>query len=147
MLVVLVLIAVAVCLLLGAVRMSVLAARQPGRGEDSFRCRMRVEWGLVNGLEHAYPRRWQHAVWVHDVLLVRRGRVFVRILPLPVEAAEVLSDISDDLVVLRLRLDDGAVVAAMAERHMATALVGPFLMAELEHMNNATSRPRGGGRR
>lgn len=147
MLVALALIALLACLLVGAVRVRMLASRQPGAGEDSFRCRVRVEWGLVNGLRHAYPRRWQRAVWVHDVLLLRHGRVFVRVVPLAAQAAEAVRDVSDDLVELRLRLDDGTVVAVMGERPMTAALVGPFLLAELEHMNNATTRSRGGGRR
>lgn len=147
MLVAIVLIGLPISLVLGVLPAWVLGRRQPGRAEDSFRCRVRVESGSVSGFTHAYPRRWQRGVWMHDVLVVRRGRIFVRIVPLAIEVANELADVPGNFVTLRLRLEDGTVVAVMTERHMTTSLVGPFLMAELEHIDNAESRPRGGGRR
>ena len=126
-----------VCLLLGAWAAAWHARRQFAQGEGSFRCKALVDAGVVPGLRWRYPRRWQVGRWVHNVLLLQRGRLFPQLHPLAVRSAERMSRTFGDLVALRLILDDGSVITVTADRKAMDFLVGPFLMAELDFMKKA----------
>jgi hypothetical protein len=80
------------------------------------------------------------AVWVHDVLLVQRGRLFARLLVLPVRLPEdsmrfaapgETTGLGRMPLVMELRLDDGALVAVAAANRDRTLLAGPFLAAAI----------------
>jgi len=117
----------------------------------TFACRC---WSLTDSGSAPGSGRWNRsnlrrarAVWVHDVLLIQRGRLFPRLLVLPVrlpddsmrfaEPGEV-SGLTARPLVMELRLDDGSLVAVAAASRDRTSLAGPFLAAAI-----ATFTPRG----
>lgn len=124
------------CLLVTATVVWIATTRTLAVGDDSFRCRPRVAAGDVAGFGLTFPRRWQRGFWIHDVLFIRRGRLLPRLRALAVQSAQ-LSPLSSDLLLLRLDLDDGAVMLVEAERQTMTSVVGPFLLAELKYLDRA----------
>ena len=106
---------------------------------DAFRCAARVRHGSCAGLRSRWPRRAAHAIWVHDVLVIRRGLSGQRIVALPVRLPE--DDIRQltcrtrglgaDPLRVGLRLDDGTIVEVAAAAGDRTLLVGPFLAAAI----------------
>jgi hypothetical protein len=123
---------VAVTVGVAVLRRRHVAHRQLG-GAVPFRCKARLELGEAPGLRTGYRRRWQRAAWVHDVLLLEHGWLSPRLVPHGVESTGTLeaSDEGLQLASLRVHLDDGAVIRLTANVRDRTALVGPFLMAEL----------------
>ena len=121
-----------------------------GKAGPTFACRL---WSLTDGSAPGSGRwnrtnlRRARGVWVHDVLLIQRGRLFPRLLVLPVrlpddsmrfaEPGEV-SGLTTRPLVMELRLDDGSLVAVAAASRDRTSLAGPFLAAAI-----ATFTPRG----
>lgn len=118
--------------------LAVRSRRQFARRPDAFRCRLRVVRGELPGLRPEWRRRAGWASWAHDVLLVRIGLLPSTTHVLQVRCPEgsveparaaALKDFGTGPVMLRLRLDDGAVVdiaAAAADREL---MAGPFLVA------------------
>lgn len=104
-------------------------------GMLSFKCRTR--WTPIESTRHIRWPAWRcRATWCHDVLIVRRGLVKVRVTPLPVRTpAEPLRELrrrevrglGRDVVCLVLRLDDGRLLEVAAATRDRTQLVGPFL--------------------
>jgi hypothetical protein len=113
----------------------------------TFRCRVWWPAGSRPGRGNRTNLHRARAVWIHDVLLVQRGRLFPRLLVLPVrlpddsmrfaEPGEV-SGLTTRPLVMELRLDDGSLVAVAAASEDRTSLAGPFLAAAI-----ATFSPRG----
>lgn len=113
----------------------------------TFACRIWSPTGLRAGRWNRPRLRRARAVWIHDVLLVQRGRLFPRLLVLPVrlpddsmrfaEPGEV-GGLARMPLVMELRLDDGSLVAVAAASQDRTNLAGPFLAAAI-----ATLTPRG----
>jgi hypothetical protein len=112
-----------------------------------FRCKLRSSsWGL-DSLSRHWPRRVAYAVWVHDVLVVYRGLGLGRVLLLACRFAEDLDDAPPSLrrlgpcpLVLRLRLDDGAIVEVAAPRRTCPELVGPYVAAQLHPSGRQSGR-------
>lgn len=112
-----------------------------------FRCRLRSSsWGL-DTLTQSWSRRVAHAVWVHDVLVVYRGIAMSRVLLLACRFAEDLEDGPSSLrrlgpcpLLLRLRLDDGAIVEVAAPRRSCPDLVGPYVAAQLHPSERRSGR-------
>ena len=73
------------------------------------------------------------------MLILQRGWFIVRVLHLPVRSAEAVRPEKDDVVIVRLRLDDGPLIAVRCKESDLSNVVGPFLMAELEHLARADS--------
>ena len=134
-----VVVVVPVCVLVGCVPFAWLSGRRFGRAKDSFRCKAWVESGLVASLGRKCGRRWMRAAWVHDVLILQPGRVFARVRHLPVRSAEAVCAEGGGTLSVRLRLDDGPLIALRCREADLTRVVGPFLMAELEHLARAGS--------
>jgi len=119
----------------------VLIARRRRRivtASGVFRCRLRTpSWGL-DSLSQRWSRRLHYAIWVHDVLVVYRGLFLSRVLLLACRFAEDLEDAPPGVrrlgpcpLLLRLRLDDGAIVEVAAPRRACADLVGPYVAAQL----------------
>ena len=105
---------------------------------DAFACKVRSPRGDAVVPRKRWPVRRVRAIWVHDVLVVRRGLLVPRTTVLAVR-------LPDDVVrearqrevrglgrrplVIRLRLDDGLLVDVAAAGENRTLLVGPFLAA------------------
>jgi hypothetical protein len=112
-----------------------------------FRCRLRSSsWGL-DSLTQRWSKRVAHAVWVHDVLVVYRGVALSRVLLLACRFAEDLEDCPPSLrglgpspLLLRLRLDDGAIVEVAAPRRSCPDLVGPYVAAQLRPSERRSGR-------
>jgi hypothetical protein len=129
------------------------AARERRRSPPSttaFACKIRVSYPPRSDRRGRKRPRWQRrrasAVWVHDVLLLRRGLLIPRMEALPVRLPE--DDIHDAKphtvrglgafpVVISLRLDDGAVVDVAAAAADRTLLAGPFLAAVIPGLGGA----------
>lgn len=114
------------------------ARRQPASRPGAFRCRLRKVSDPGCGITNAWEVGAVDAAWVHDVLLVRRGRfpVTTRALPVRFPDSSVsallpheVKGLGVDPVVLRLRLDDGDLIDVAAPAAMRERLVGPFLAA------------------
>ena len=113
----------------------------------TFACRVWSLTGSRPGRRNRTRVRRARAVWIHDVLLVQRGRLVPRLQVLPVrlpddsmrfaKPGEVVGLTTMPLV-LELRLDDGSLVAVAAASQDRTLLAGPFLAAAI-----ATLTPRG----
>jgi hypothetical protein len=112
----------------------------------TFACRIWSPAGSRPGRWNRASVRRARAVWVHDVLLVQRGRLFPRLLVLPVRLPEdsmrfaepgEVSGLTTMPLVIELRLDDGSIVAVAAASQDRTSLAGPFLAAAI-----ATLTPR-----
>jgi hypothetical protein len=116
------------------------------KASPTFACRVWSPAGSRPGRwNRATPRR-ARAVWIHDVLLVERGRLFPRLLVLPVRLPDdsmrfarpgEVSGLTTMPLVMELRLDDGSLVAVAAASQDRTSLAGPFLAAAI-----ATLTPR-----
>ena len=83
-----VVLAVSVSMLLGGLAVSLMSRRPLRRTRGSFRCKLRVQSGLVDRLGRRRARRWFRGGWVHDVLIVQRGWLVVSHHHLPVRSAE-----------------------------------------------------------
>ncbi|GAA2755589.1 hypothetical protein [Actinopolymorpha rutila] len=103
-----------------------------------FRCKVRsTSWG-VEALGYRWPRRTSYAVWAHDVLVVYRRFSLNEVLVLECRFAEDLEVAPSTLrrlgpcpLLLRIRLDDGAMVEVAAPRRACSELVGPYIAAQL----------------
>lgn len=112
-----------------------------------FRCRLRsASWG-VESLSQRWSRTTSYAVWVHDVLVVYRGIALTKVLLFACRFAEDLEDAPPDVrrlgpcpLLLRLRLDDGAIVEVAAPRRTCSDLVGPYVAAQLHPSERRTGR-------
>ena len=128
-----------VCILLGALPMPLLSRRTFRRTKGLFRCKASVESGVVPWLGRHRGRRWWRGAWAHDVLILQRGWFFGSLRHVPVRSAEGVRPDKDDMVTVRLRIDDGPVIALWCKEADLSKVVGPFLMAELEHLARADS--------
>jgi hypothetical protein len=113
--------------------LQVRRSRSPQRTEGLFRCRLRKVAGNGSG-SYVWPRRQVRARWVHDVLVVYRGRLDRGADLFPVSSVHgrvgpVVDVHGDPCISLRLELDDGSTVDLAARPHFAEELAGPFLGA------------------
>jgi hypothetical protein len=103
-----------------------------------FRCRLRSSsWG-VESLSQRWTRHPSYAMWAHDVLVVYRRFTLSEVLLLECRFAEDLEVAPSTLrwlgpcpLLLRVRLDDGAMVEVAAPRRACSDLVGPYVAAQL----------------
>ncbi|HEX6754574.1 MAG TPA: hypothetical protein VF109_01365 [Mycobacteriales bacterium] len=118
---------------------SCTSRRRLARIGGSFRCRVWSPAGfrLVRNRSNLGRAR---AVWVHDVLLVQRGRLFPRLFALPVRlpddsmrfaAPGETTGLGRMPLVMELRLDNGSLVAVAAAERDRTVLAGPYLAAAI----------------
>ena len=112
----------------------------------TFACRVWSPPGSRPGRRDRTNLHRARAVWIHDVLLVQRGRLFPRLLVLPVRLPDdsirfakpgEVNGLTTMPLVMELRLDDGSLVAVAAATQDRTSLAGPFLAAAI-----ATLTPR-----
>jgi hypothetical protein len=106
---------------------------------EVFRCKSRL-----NG-ETRWPRRKAHAAWVHDVLIVRTGRIYPRMTALPVRLPEdvirealptEISGLGLHPAVITLRLDDEQLIDVATAQRTRSLLVGPFCAAAIPGLRN-----------
>jgi hypothetical protein len=109
------------------------AARSLGDPPATFACRLRPD-GCTR-----WRRRCQ-AAWIHDVLLVKSGRLFPRTTALAIRMPEdVIRDATRREIshlglqphVITLRLDDGQLIELAAGEGERTCLAGPFMAAAI----------------
>jgi hypothetical protein len=146
------LVAATLFLLLGAVIGARRSTRQFDWAGDAFRCRIRAcGTGPAN-----WPRlrqRWSRprwARWENDVLVVRRGPVFARMVSLraTVSGSGVYVLPANDTtrrgptIALNLRLPEGSLVDLAADDDVRTALVGPYFVAAINGLPQAPVRRR-----
>ena len=117
----------------------------------SFRCKLRP--APVPGLpETPWPRRRARGLWTHDVLLIREGRLRVRLRVLAVRTpeeplrvlryGEVGGVLGAGALAVVLRLDDGSLVEVAVRAADRTRLVGPFFAAAIPGLFNHISDRR-----
>lgn len=111
------------------------------RREYCFRCKIRLVGGWFPAYSNAWPRRTVRAEWAHDVLIVSRGRVFVRTDWLPTARAEgklldltrrEVSRLGPDPTALDVILDNGVRLRVAARAKNESLLCGPYLVAQVE---------------
>jgi hypothetical protein len=111
---------------------------------DAFRCRLRA-CGYTSVIWPRLTRRWSRpmwAAWSGDVLMVRRGPVLARTIPLlaqvspygvhPLAVREVRW-CGRHPIAVGLQVWDGSRVEVAADTATRLALVGPYLVAALDH--------------
>jgi hypothetical protein len=114
------------------------------QGGDAFRCRIRT-FGYTSAIWPQLPRRWSRlmwAAWIGDVLVVWRGPLFARAIPL---RAEILSGgvhntgprevrrCGSHPIAVSLQVWDGSQVEVATAEQARHALVGPYLAAVVNH--------------
>jgi hypothetical protein len=132
-------IAVPAVLVLGAVWLPFASRRRFRRTKGAFRCRLAVQSGVVPGWRRRRRPYSVSALWVHDVLLLRGGVFSMRTDHLAARSAGDVRPEKGGSVRVQLTLDSGAIVAVEAGESDLSQLVGPFLMAELDHLTRADS--------
>jgi len=115
--------------------------------EDTFFCKVRPV------TRSRWPIRRSRGRWVHDVLLIRRGRWLQRTVALPVRLPEDNPRPADcdgpsglglRPYTLQLRLDDGSLMEVAAAAADRVTMVGPFLAAAVDgHSSRGQKRPGG----
>lgn len=122
------------------------------RFEDAFRCRIRA-CGYPSAIWPRLTRRWSRpmwAAWVDDVLVVRRGPVISRIIPVRAAvSAGVYHLPPDDVrrcgsqpIAVCLLVWDGSRIEVAADGESRLALVGPYLSAAVNDLPQAPVRRR-----
>ena len=103
--------------------------------EGVFPTKMRLASGTAPGVSEKWPPMSSFALWVHDVLLVHKGLGLMSTFPLGVEAPEGSAEsadpeevkrLGDQPVLLRFRLDDGAVLEMAVPEESQKVAQGPF---------------------
>ena len=103
--------------------------------EGVFPTKMRLASGTAAGVGEKWPPMSSFALWVHDVLLVHKGLGLMSTFPLGVEAPEgsaesadpeELKRLGENPVLLRFRLDDGAVLEMAVPAESQELAQGPF---------------------
>jgi hypothetical protein len=145
--------AAAVLALLAAGVIARFSRRRFLQANDAFRCRIRA-CGYTSAIWPRLRRRWSRpmwAVWIEDVLVVRRGPVFARVIPIraQVGAGGVCTLTPRDLrwcgphpIAVGLRVWDGSRVEVAAAEDTRLALVGPYLIAAVNDLPQAPLRRR-----
>jgi hypothetical protein len=131
--------AIPVGVILGALLTTMVGKRRFHRTKGAFRTKLSVESGAVPGFRRGRRPYAVWAYWVHGVLVVRRGVFSSRTDHLLASSAGDVRPVSNDRVSVHLRLDSGAGLVLVAAESDLGKLVGPFLMAELEHLTRADS--------
>jgi hypothetical protein len=104
----------------------------------SFACRVRAPCDEVGGLRGQFPRYDDRAHWVHKVLVVHGGNPFLIVTtPLGVVETQGQPELPDpmeekhlkrveDPVMLRYRLDSGALIELVCTKADVDRALGPF---------------------
>jgi hypothetical protein len=132
------------------VRAIVLRHRR-AKSPNVFPCTVRVLRGSAPRLPDRVRGNACHAEWTHDVLVLYRGFSLSWAQPLAVRIAEDLIEpagsaqkrrLGAGAVQLRLRLDDGAVIAVAAPARARERLAGPFLAIAVDGLPPDISKRR-----
>ncbi len=95
----------------------------------------RIESGSAPGFRKKYPRQSSYGLWVHDVLLVHKGLALIHTIPFGVVEAidqpapandETIKRVGEQPMLLRFRLDDGAIVRLVVRAENTDLAMGPF---------------------
>jgi hypothetical protein len=143
----------AICLLMLVTILGHLVAmrRRLVTRTDVFRCKVRVTSGTIPELSLRWPLRACYAEWKHDVLLMHCGLWLTCVHPLAVRFAEGVIEpawpisrlrMGSGAVMLRLRLDDGTMIAVAAPAQTWESLAGPFLAIAAQGMSQDISQRR-----
>jgi hypothetical protein len=119
--------------------------------DGAFRCRIRA-CGYTSSVWPRLSRWWSRpmlAVWIDDVLVVRRGPVFARLLPLRANVlpggvyALAPCDVrrcGPSPIAVGLCVWDGSRMEVAADEQTRFALVGPYLAAAIHDLPQAPVR-------
>jgi hypothetical protein len=140
---------VAVLLVLIAADVAAHLGRQRfRRAGDAFRCRVRTS-GYTSAIWPRLRKRWSRrmwAMWVGDVLVVRRGPVLARTIPLRAQVSPTsvyavspreVRRLGSGPIAIDLRVWDGSRIEVAAQREARLSLVGPFLAAAVSALPQA----------
>ena len=128
-------------IVVGGLALSLWQRSKFKKQEGVFPTKIRLESGTAPGVSEKWPPMSSFAVWVHDVLLVHKGLGLISTFPLGVEAPkgavesadpEEVKRLGENLVLLRFRLDGGAVLAMAVPAESKALAQGPFLSGEPE---------------
>jgi hypothetical protein len=130
---------------------AIVLRRRRIRSLNVFTCTVRVLRGTAPRLIDTVRGSACRAEWTHDVLVLHRGFFLSWAQPIGVRIAEDLIEpagsaqerrLGAGAVQLRLRLDDGAVIAVAAPASARERLVGPFLAIAAHGLPPDTSKRR-----
>jgi hypothetical protein len=135
--------------LAGAALLGLRARARFRRTPGAFRCTVRLP-DQPHRTRFGRGRRPTSAVWVHDVLLVRRGMFGQQIAALPVRipedgpepAAGTIRGLGPEPYLLSLRLDGGQLVDVALPAEARVPAVGPFLAAAMRGLPDAPAERR-----
>jgi hypothetical protein len=115
---------------------------------DAFRCRIRTS-GYTSAVWPRLRRHWSRrmwAMWVGDVLVVRRGPVLARAVQLPAQWSPTsvyvvpprdVRKLGPDPIAIDLKMWDGSRIEVATEQGGRIDLVGPFLAAAVSALPTA----------
>lgn len=138
---ILALLGVPIWLVVGALAVMFLSRSRFKKQDGVFPAKMRRESGSASGDGEKWPPVSSFALWVHDVLLVHKGLGLMQTMPLGVAGLEGSVESADpegakrlgeDPVLLRFRLDDGAILQMAVPGESLTLAQGPFAISEAE---------------
>lgn len=100
-----------------------------------FKAKLRMVSGTHKHVDTKYPRTAEHALWVHDVLILEKGVLFTRLLhfgvadgiqPAQTTDPKQVKGLGDTPVTMQFRLDDGAIIEVAAPGDVSEEAQGPF---------------------
>jgi hypothetical protein len=106
-----------------------------------FATKMRLESGSAPGVGEKWPPMSSFALWVHDVLMVHKGLGLMNTSPLGVAGSEgsakdvdpeEVKRLGENPVILRFRLDNGAVLQMAVPGDALELAQGPFSISEAQ---------------
>jgi hypothetical protein len=129
-----------------------LSRRRFRQAGDAFRCRMRTS-GYTSAIWPRLRRHWSRrmwAMWIDDVLVVRRGPMLARTIPLRAQRSPTsvyavpqrdVRSLGPDPIAIDLKVWDGSRIEVAAARGARLNLVGPFLAAAVSALPTAPAPP------
>jgi hypothetical protein len=143
---ILALLGVPIWLVVGGLAIMLWSRSRFKKQDGVFPAKMRHESGAASGDGEKWPPVSSYALWVHDVLLVHKGLGMMQTIPLGVVGAEGSVESADpekvkrmgeNPMLLRFRLDDGAVLQMAVPGDSLTLAQGPFSISEAEQVESA----------
>ena len=122
-------------LILGFLASALWHQHQVKQMPDVFKAKLRMVSGTHKHIDGGFPRSTEHALWIHDVLVVEKGVLFTRSLHFAIADGvrhaqpadpEQVKGLGDQPVTVQFRLDDGGIIEMAVPTEFQALAAGPF---------------------